>query len=425
MISLVKYILSKKHQKCEFIVSEGVRRFMEENKPEIAIVAPTLDTVPSRFGNAIYDLIEDIASLSQHPVVVISRHFQDLPKSKISNQIIYFKYEKEHSWFERKIGYRGRKALFCASRTLDIFYLENVLEFLNKTPIRIVMTEDNTSFFSAINKRWAKRFIFIHHQHNSGILGMTKYCVRKYLNRYREVVFVSESNMLEAAQKHDLSKIKTSYIYNGINLDNYKLVDIDDLLPTCSKEIRLLYVGRIIPEKGIKELIEAIQLLTNLNIHLKIVGELKDNIGCEDGFVQNIERLAYSNSQKVELCGFVPQKKLHALYRWADFVAVPSLGREGLPKVIFESLVMGRPVIASKRGGIPEFITSLVNGVLIEDPVSKESIAKAIQLCFFHKEKIMANLSNQIEEYRARLSRERMSNEFDNVFQYWLRITTI
>ncbi len=405
------------HFTSKWIISNDNYLYIKNFQPKVAIIAPTLDTVPSRFGNAIYDLVEDIAVNSSFPVLIISRYFKDHPISIISDQIIYYDYEREMNLFEKTIGYRGRKVLWGISHVFDKFYLKRVLHFLENTSVKIVMTEDHLSFLPALSSFFSKRFTFLHHQHSNAFLNVKPYFSYRFTKYVNDIIFVSEITMLETKEKVKLAKPILRFIYNGIKLSNYPKPDL-----LRNNSINLLFVGRIIPGKGVKELITAVLNLNNIHVQLKIVGNFEDNIDHGDEFyIKEIKQLAYASGGRIELCGQVSQEKLSDFYIWSDFVVVPSIFKEGLPKVVFESLIMGKPVITSRRGGISEFIINKVNGVYIEDPVDECSIQKAIEIAFTESSLLQLNTFNAMDDIRRYLCTERMAFEFDQIFKYYIK----
>lgn len=416
----MSYLFDKKPTRCQFLLTEENEQFLRDKQPKIAIIAPTLDTVPSRYGNAIYDLVEDIVKNSQYPILIISRYFADCPASSISNQIIYFDFERDITIFEKIIGYRGRKYIWGISRTYDIHYLRKVLVFLKETSVKIIMLEDNASFFPAITNEWTKRFSFIHHQHINALLGLTRKFGKKYLRHVKEVVFVSQTNLNEAKEKHNSIEPTFRYIYNGINLANYPLSSKQEEID--KNATKFLFVGRIVPGKGVKELCQAALSLQKKNhIRVKIVGNLRSNIGGNSVvYIEEIKQLAEQSDDCIELVGQVLQNDLHRYYQWADFVVVPSVAKEGLPKVIFEALVMGKPIISSKRGGVEEFIQHGLNGILIDDPVKDASIAEALRNGIANKKNLNIFSRQAMNTYRQSLSSTQMASNFDQVFHKYL-----
>jgi glycosyltransferase involved in cell wall biosynthesis len=88
-------------------------------------------------------------------------------------------------------------------------------------------------------------------------------------------------------------------------------------------------------------------------------------------------------AEVVCLLGDVPHDEVGALLGAADVVVVPSIrddrgNVDGLPNVLLESMAAGRPVIASRVGGIPDVIESERNGLLVE-PGDVDALAVAIR----------------------------------------------
>jgi glycosyltransferase involved in cell wall biosynthesis len=75
--------------------------------------------------------------------------------------------------------------------------------------------------------------------------------------------------------------------------------------------------------------------------------------------------------------GFVPHDELERLYDRAAIVVLPSY-REGLPLCVIEAMAHGRPVVATKVGGIPELVEDGVTGFLVE-PGDAAALRRALQ----------------------------------------------
>jgi UDP-N-acetylglucosamine:(glucosyl)LPS alpha-1,2-N-acetylglucosaminyltransferase len=133
-------------------------------------------------------------------------------------------------------------------------------------------------------------------------------------------------------------------------------------------------------------------------------------------YTRKITQLQEVHSSNIFLLGNIPQEELHKYYLLCDFVVVPSIAKEGLPKVVFEALIMGKPVIASDRGGITEFIHDNHNGVIIKDPVCKESIKTAILGSIKAQENLKKSALSNIYNVRSQLSAQSMAENFDKAF---------
>lgn len=145
--------------------------------------------------------------------------------------------------------------------------------------------------------------------------------------------------------------------------------------PTSPLELdplRLLFVGRLSPEKGADLAIAAMPAVLEQQpaARLRIVGDgpaagdLRNRIG-EIGL-----------AAQVEITGFVAPQEVSRHFAEASMVVVPSR-QEGFSLVALEAAGAGRPVVATKVGGIPEVVVDGESGVLVapDDPLA---LAEAI-----------------------------------------------
>lgn len=139
----------------------------------------------------------------------------------------------------------------------------------------------------------------------------------------------------------------------------------------------VLFVGRLVEEKGILVLLEAAKKW-NKNITLVIIGT-----GPLEKRIKNYE-LRIKN---IKYIGKVENEKLPQFYNAADVTIVPSIHEEGFGRVILESLACGTPVIGSNRGAIPEAMDESVGALL---NVSPEAIVKTVEKMYKNKKMLKA-----------------------------------
>ncbi|MEY4744188.1 MAG: hypothetical protein RL272_133 [Candidatus Parcubacteria bacterium] len=140
---------------------------------------------------------------------------------------------------------------------------------------------------------------------------------------------------------------------------------------------RLLSVGRLVERKGFTEAIEAVALLKERgrDVSLAIVGDGPER--------RQLEEFAKSEgvADLVTFTGKVPDHDLPALYSLCDaFVMAPrSIGSdvEGFGIVYLEAHLMGKPVIGSRAGGVPDAVLDGKTGLLV-NPGDPDAIAKAV-----------------------------------------------
>lgn len=145
-----------------------------------------------------------------------------------------------------------------------------------------------------------------------------------------------------------------------------------DLLP--GSPLRLLFVGRLSPEKGLSHLLKAVAqlVLTNEAVSLRVVGS-----GPLEGYLR-VQADELNISDRVDFIGYVAEREaLLKLYREADVFVSPSL-EDQQPKVLLEAMSQSLPLIATRVGGIPTIIEDSKNGLLVA-PDDPEAIVKAIK----------------------------------------------
>lgn len=130
---------------------------------------------------------------------------------------------------------------------------------------------------------------------------------------------------------------------------------------TIHEPLRILYVGRLVPEKGVQFLLKAVKLLSaELPCMLWIAGE--------GPYAGELRRLCVSLGleDSVSWLGWLPWgEKVFARMREADVFVLPSQpGIEGLPLVLAEAMSQSLPVVASATGGILELVKHEETGLL-------------------------------------------------------------
>jgi glycosyltransferase involved in cell wall biosynthesis len=122
---------------------------------------------------------------------------------------------------------------------------------------------------------------------------------------------------------------------------------------------RILFAGRITPNKGLEWLLKALTL-TDRRIQLDIAGE-----GWDQPRMENLAR-QLGVSERVTWHGWCASEKLDSLYEQCFAVIFPSLWHEPAGLVTLEAYARYRPVIASAVGGIPEHVCSGETGILVK-----------------------------------------------------------
>lgn len=143
-------------------------------------------------------------------------------------------------------------------------------------------------------------------------------------------------------------------------------------LPACRPgAMRLLFLGQLVPRKGLAVLVEALSRVTAY-VDVMLVGGNWDEPGHAQDVRASIARLELQDRVHLEN----HREDAGALLRHADVFVLPSF-EEARPRSIIEATRLGVPVIASDTGGIPSLIEHGVNGLLVP-PGDVGALAAAI-----------------------------------------------
>jgi len=165
--------------------------------------------------------------------------------------------------------------------------------------------------------------------------------------------------------------IEGGFPEHRIHLLRYPVVERQGFQQT-GKGNYLLYFGRISYEKGLDTLIEAFQLLQP-SVDLVIAGRSYD--GEQERLLELINP---EHRGRIHFPGFKKEDELAGLISGAIMSIVPSRWYDNAPISIYESLLHGTPVVASRIGGIPEQIVDGVTGRLFS-PGSSGELAEALR----------------------------------------------
>lgn len=127
----------------------------------------------------------------------------------------------------------------------------------------------------------------------------------------------------------------------------------DDTPDFCSTRLRVGYLGRLTPRKGIESLMKTFAILPANDFELLVAG------AGTSSYEKELRRKY--NRPNIQFLGFIPP---HRLLTSIDVLVVPSLWHEPLSRVPIEAYAHGVPVLAARRGGIPELVDDGVTGLM-------------------------------------------------------------
>ena len=184
---------------------------------------------------------------------------------------------------------------------------------------------------------------------NENIVGMDLKSVKK------TDYFITASNYVKNSLSNDcgINENKIEIIPYGVDINKFKPKKIYN---SEKRKLKLIYVGLIIPRKGLHRLIDVIKRFDKSEVELYLVGSYSMNAQL------------YKNNKDIKnihFMGFITRDELSEMYNQCDVFVFPTLG-EGFGMVVLEALACGLPVICSNRAGGNDIITDGESGIVYD-----------------------------------------------------------
>ncbi|MBP9760731.1 MAG: glycosyltransferase family 4 protein [Candidatus Magasanikbacteria bacterium] len=205
--------------------------------------------------------------------------------------------------------------------------------------------------------------------------------IMKYYERYVDQFIAPSQFILDICVKHGWNKNRFIHIPHPI--------DTTHVTPPTKKDGGFVaYVGRLSEEKGLHVLLDAAKKTPDISY--KIVGTGPELLGIT-------KRIHTEKISNVRCTGFQTGESLQKLLEEARLFVVPSLWYENYPLSILEPKALGKIVIGSRIGGIPELLPK----ELLVKPNDAKSLAQAIETWYYAplqiRKKMSSTLRKQVE----------------------------
>jgi len=190
--------------------------------------------------------------------------------------------------------------------------------------------------------------------------------------RCMDVVIAVSEDIAAKLERAGVDRKKIRVVYNGVGSEfsprDRQMARRELGLP--ESRFIVIFVGLLVPVKGVEFLLEALPLLNDSNVYCVLVG---------DGVSQSELEAKARDLGIAEQVQFVGRRAASEVPLWissADVLALPSLS-EGRPNVVLEAQACGIPVVATRVGGTPELVRDGQTGLLVE-PGSAASMARGL-----------------------------------------------
>jgi len=339
----------------------------------ICFVTPEYFPISGGTGAYVYYLSQYLQKLG-HNVHVVARHSED-SEDIVDGVDVHYRKGKGNA-----VTRYWRFARSASSKIKELnekIGLDIIHANLPLVPSFAIPKESARALVCAVHSTWKGEAVVTKRDNPKNLNPNEKMMLRfnfmlrsyekKLMNRSDALIAVSKYTFSELTELYGIDEKKIFVIYNGVDINKFKpRVNKAELKREFSleeKQKTVLFVGRLYHRKGLEILLHSIPPV------LQEFSDVKFAIS-GTGFKEKEESLRklakkLKIEEQVKFLGYIPDEKLPFLYSASDIFVLPAI-YENFPFAILEAQATGLPVISTKVGGIPEFLTDNENGFLID-----------------------------------------------------------
>jgi glycosyltransferase involved in cell wall biosynthesis len=321
-------------------------------------------------------------------VTCYSRLFENQPAVQIVNGIEYRRMSVSvDRWIKAgmekldEMGLRRKERPFYASKRCYRQFIGGVIEDLKRLGPDVVHIQNFSQFVPIVREAVPEAEIILH-MHAEWLAQIDDAWIGPRLREADSIIFCSNyfAEQTRRAWPQYAGRCRT--VYNGVTLEEFEGATLERKNPK-----RLLFVGRISPDKGVHVLVEAFAqvLAKHPTAELKIVGPFATlpKSFClsmaQEKIVQDLARfygrpyvdqlrelMTPATAKQIEIVGPIPRPDLVNQFKTAGVLVLPSIYPEGFGIPIVEAGACYTPAVCARRGGMPEVVEDGKTGLIVE-----------------------------------------------------------
>ena len=393
---------------------------------KIAIICSSGLPVPAVKGGAIETLVEiickenevykkldiDVYSIYDEEAIIESKKYE-------KSNFIYLCKNKNYMKIRNKLVSFNRKILKLDS---TYTYPKEVANKINNSYDKVIV-EGDVSLILPISKKVDKEKIYFHIHHNP--LSTNHEEFKKEINSVNSVIAVSE--FISKAMKKCMypKDVQTIVLKNCTDIKKFNKRKYENERFELRKkyninhdDLAIMFSGRPVPQKGIKELLLAFKALCNNynNIKLIIVGNSGFGKEVITEFDKELKEIAETIKEKVIFTGFIHNSKMPQIHAMSDIAVIPSIYDDPAPLVVMECMASGLPIITTDSGGIPEYIGNDNCICVKRDNSIVDNLGIALEELIINKE-YRNTLGEKAHNYAQQFNRKKFYEDFINIIE--------
>lgn len=383
---------------------------MENKKTKkICIITPGKLPVPAIKGGAVETLVNNFIDLNEEfnnfDLTIISIYEEQAMK-------LSFKYNKSKFVFIKKnilstLITLGLKVINRIKKVNipNSYYELMIYKNIKNENFDLILVEGGDIWdYSYISSKVSRNKMVAHLHGNNTSNEKTD-------NIYGSVISISKFVKKNWDNTSRINNENSFVVLNGIDVDKFnrdlserEIEIIKKDLMIKSEDFVVLFCGRLIEEKGIRELITSIKNINNSNIKLVIIGSPNFGKKVRTKFSKELKNLVKSFEKQIKFTGYIHNNDLYKYYRIADVAVMPSMWDEPAGLVAIEALASKCPLIVTKVGGLVEYTDNKSTIQIDRDDYVVDNIMKAIEelrLNVTKREKLKSNSIRFVNNYNS------------------------
>jgi glycogen(starch) synthase len=205
---------------------------------------------------------------------------------------------------------------------------------------------------------------------------------------------------------------KITVVLNGIDTDVFTPEEWNAAAGPANRGPVIFSLSRVVEEKGFQFLVRAMHDIVGDHPDARLV------IGGTGPYVPQLKAIAGKEGvgNSVDFTGPIPEEWLAVRYRACDLFALATTHVEGLPLVLPEALACGKPIAASRIGGVPDVVREGITGRLFR-PGDQKSITGTLRELVSDTGRLRAMGKAARDDAVARFSARRMALETAGIYE--------
>ncbi len=345
-------------------------------KKKICFIAPGVLPIPTVKGGAVETLVEYLVIENEQKKLFDFTVYTAADQAAISKENEFKNTKFIHftvypAWLNKLYSYvyRFLKQIFriYIPYCLEYYKLLRLLKHDGSKYDYVVYEAGETSQIPLLNKYIKKEKLLVH-LHWQGYWNRAD--MKRIDKSFETLIPVSEfiGNGWKSACRDNKRSVRV--LKNCANIERFmnaspkeEKIELKRKLKIPQNDYVIIFTGRIVKEKGIKELLKAFELVKTKNVTLLVIGSANFGSKTNTPYEQEISKLIKESSKNIVFTGFVHQTQLYRYYSIADVAVMPSMFEDPAPLVSIETQATGTPLIATNVGGIKEYTNS--SGVIL------------------------------------------------------------